>query len=112
MIVDLSFLEKFTKGNPKKIKRYISMYLQVAPDTFSRMQQNLAEKDWTNLGINAHSLMPQAEYMGIVGMKPLLGKIEEAVATGNTDELEELFEQAIQLHRDSEPVLTARLEQD
>ena len=32
-MVDLTFLEKFTKGDKNKMKRYINMYLSVAPNT-------------------------------------------------------------------------------
>ena len=44
------------------MKRYISMYLQEAPNILERMQQNLDDKDYANLAINAHSLKPQAEW--------------------------------------------------
>ena len=60
--LDLSFLYRFTKGKETKMKRYISMYLQEAPNILERMQQNLDDKDYANLAINAHSLKPQAEW--------------------------------------------------
>ena len=52
-MVDLSFLEKFTKGDTKKINRYIQLYLDVATETFNRMQDNFNANDWEQLRINA-----------------------------------------------------------
>ena len=57
-MVDLTFLRKFAKDDPKKMKRYISLYLDVAPKTFEEMQRNLTNGDWEQLRINAHSLKP------------------------------------------------------
>ncbi|MCK7590548.1 Hpt domain-containing protein [Subsaxibacter sp. CAU 1640] len=78
-MVDLGFLEKFTKGDTQKMQRYIKLYLDVAPQTFADMKQNLKDKDWEQLRINAHSLKPQAEFMGILSLKDALATIEEAV---------------------------------
>ena len=77
-MVDLTFLRKFTKDDPIKMKRYISLYLDVAPKTFEEMQRNLQDGDWEQLRINAHSLKPQAEFMGIKSLKEELIKKEEA----------------------------------
>ena len=45
-MVDLTFLKQFTKDDSKKMKRYISLYLDVAPKTFEEMQRNLQNGDW------------------------------------------------------------------
>ena len=42
-MVDLTFLKTFTRDDPKKMKRYISLYLDVAPKTFEEMQRNLKD---------------------------------------------------------------------
>lgn len=55
-MVDLTFLRNFTKDDPVKMKRYISLYLEVAPKTFEDMKRNLDHEDWKQLRINAHSL--------------------------------------------------------
>ena len=79
MTIDLTFLKKFTKDDPTKMKRYIGLYLDVAPKTFDEMKRNVANDDWEQLRINAHSLKPQADFMGINNLKEELVKIEEAV---------------------------------
>lgn len=110
-MVDLTFLKKFTKDNPQKMKRYISLYLDVAPKTFEEMQRNLKDGDWEQLRINAHSLKPQADFMGIDSLKQELIKIEEAVKTNNFNMLENLFTTSHKIAADSEIILKEMLEQ-
>jgi HPt (histidine-containing phosphotransfer) domain-containing protein len=110
-MVDLTFLKKFTKDDPKKMKRYISLYLDVAPKTFEEMKRNLANEDWEQLRINAHSLKPQADFMGIESLKEALIKIEEAVKANNFDVLENLFNASHKIAADSERILKEMLDQ-
>ncbi len=108
-MVDLSFLKKFTKEDPQKMKRYISLYLDVAPKTFEEMQRNLKDGDWEQLRINAHSLKPQADFMGISSLKEELIKIEEAVKLGNYDVVEKLFNASLAISTKSEEALREML---
>ena len=100
-MVDLSFLKTFTKGNTTKMNRYISMYLKVAPEILDRMQQNIESQNWSDLAINAHSLKPQAEYMGIPALKEVLIEIENAVKSGRTTDLSVPFENTVKLHKEA-----------
>ena len=110
-MVDLTFLRKFAKDDPKKMKRYISLYLDVAPKTFEEMQRNLSSGDWEQLRINAHSLKPQAEFMGILSLKEELIRIEEAVKSNDLDGIEELYRRAHTLSTQSELMLKEMLDQ-
>jgi HPt (histidine-containing phosphotransfer) domain-containing protein len=110
-MIDLTFLKKFTKDDPKKMKRYIGLYLDVAPKTFEEMKRNLANEDWEQLRINAHSLKPQADFMGIDSLKEELIKIEEAVKANNFDVLENLFNASHKIAVDSEILLKEMLDQ-
>ena len=109
-MIDLTFLKQFSKNNPQKMKRYISLYLDVAPKTFEEMQRNLKDGDWEQLRINAHSLKPQADFMGIDRLKEELIKIEEAVKTNNFDILENLLNTSLKIAADSEIILKEMLE--
>ncbi len=104
-MVDLSFLEKFTKNNPVKMKRYISMYLDATPKIFDDMKQYLKNEDWEQLSISAHSLKPQAELIGIYSLKEVLVEIENNVKSNQVDNLESLFEKAYHYHLESEAIL-------
>lgn len=108
-MVDLSFLKKFTKGDAKKMKRYISLYLDVAPKTFEEMQQNLIDKDWEQLRINAHSLKPQADFMGIKDLKNALIAIEDAVKSNHCENCIGLYESALKMHQETETKLRQTL---
>lgn len=107
-MVDFSFLNSFTKGNEVKIKRYINMYLQVAPETFTRMEEDIKIQNWTDLAISAHSLKPQADFMGLPDLKATLIEIEDQVKAGQTAELKSLFEKAQRLHLEAKPFLEER----
>ncbi len=104
-MVDLSFLKKFTKGDTTKIKKYVSMYLNTAPDTLEKMHQNIKDKSWPDLAINAHSLKPQAEFMGIYGLKEILIEIENKVKNTQYNDLGNLFSKAHIIHNESEKFL-------
>ncbi|MBK8521499.1 MAG: Hpt domain-containing protein [Chitinophagaceae bacterium] len=93
------------------MKRYLSLYLDVAPKTFDEMKRNLANKDWEQLRINAHSLKPQADFMGIDSLKEELIKIEEAVKANNIDVLENLVNTSLKISADSERILKEMLAQ-
>lgn len=109
-MVDLSFLEKFSKGDTNKMKRYIKIYLSFAPDTFKNMEQHVVEKDWEQLRIKAHSLKPQADYMGIPRLKSALTEIEDVVSSGKFEQLGSLFEIAQNIYYESELPLKAYID--
>lgn len=97
-MIDLTFLNKFTKGNPEKMKRYISLYLEEAPKTFEEMKRNLNDKNWEQMRINAHSLKPQADFMGILTLKNELTEIEKAVKENRISTINEHFDLAQDLY--------------
>lgn len=100
-MVDLSFLEKFTKGDIAKMTKYISMYLKMAPATFERMQQNIKDEAWQELAINAHSLKPQVDYMGIIELKGVIVEIENKAKNKQFHDLENLYKKASGIHKES-----------
>lgn len=104
-MVDLSFLEKLSRGDVPKMKRYISMYLSVAPEIFARMRKSLNEENWSDLALNAHSIKPQTDYMGIEPLKQVLMDIEYAVVNEKYQSLTSLFETAFELHEKSQIIL-------
>ena len=111
-MVDLTFLEQLTKGNNDKLKRYITLYLQVVPETFARMNENIGTKDWQALAINAHSLKPQADYIGHHRLKDVLVEMELAVKNLNVETCPGLMEQALILHKEAEKFLKEKLMSD
>ncbi|MBL0121135.1 MAG: Hpt domain-containing protein [Saprospiraceae bacterium] len=110
-MVDLTFFEKVYQRRSSKDEALHSLYLDVSPKTFEAMKLNLKNEDWEQLRINAHSLKPQADFMGINSLKEELIKIEEAVTSNNFDILENLFNTSFKIATDSEIILKEMLEE-
>jgi HPt (histidine-containing phosphotransfer) domain-containing protein len=110
-MIDLTFLKKFTNDDPKKMKRYISLYLETTPKTFEEMQLNITCGDWEQLRINAHSLKPLADYMGINNLKKNLIEIEDAVKINNIEGIEKLFNSALEIATNADYLLKDALDQ-
>lgn len=108
-MVDLSFLEKFTRNNPKKMKRYISMYLDGTPKLFEDMENYLKNENWEQLKISAHSLKPQAELIGISSLFKSLVEIEDAVKEGNYSSLKTIFINIKTIHNHSQKELKEQI---
>ena len=104
-MVDLTFLRQFTKGDKSKMQRYVRMYLDTAPQTLQQMKLSLRSQNWEQLRIQAHSLKPQAEFMGIGELKTVLMAIENDARSGAADKLSQLYERARRLHEQSVPHL-------
>jgi len=73
------------------------------------MKRNLQNGDWEQLRINAHSLKPQADFMGIKSLKEELIKIEDAVRLNKLEEIEQLFNNFLTISTNSENILKEML---
>jgi len=94
-LIDLTFLESFTKNDQGKMKRYIEMYLKSTPDIIEEFQKELENNNFENLRLKAHSIKPQAQYMGITTLKEVLIEIERVIRSGNdNDQLSSLIKKA------------------
>lgn len=98
-LIDLSFLETFTKGDKLKMKRYIEMYLKTTPLVIDELFSDLQNKDYESLQLKAHSIKPQAQYMGISDLKKCLINIDSAVKNEKGyEKLNSLLEEAKNLN--------------
>lgn len=75
-VTNLTFLKSFTSGNPEKMAKYINMFLQLAPGILTNMETHLQNKEWPQLKSVAHSLKPQAGYMGMKEAEEIIKTIE------------------------------------
>jgi hypothetical protein len=69
------------------------------------MKRNITDENWEQFRINAHSLKPQADYMGIPNLKSALVEIERSVEAGEFERLRELSEKVSVIHANSIPYL-------
>ena len=88
--INLTFLNSFTGGNPEKIKKYITMFLNHCPSQLVTMKEQLSLANYDGLRGTAHALKPQITYMGIQSGEELIKKIEQMA--GSKTEVEKLPE--------------------
>ena len=89
---DMTFLKSFTGGNPDKMKKYISMFLNYCPSQLQTMKDQLASENYDGLRGTAHALKPQITYMGIKGGEDLIKGIESiAGAKSGVEKLPEML---------------------
>lgn len=98
-VVDLSFLEGFTKGNTEKMVFYIKMYLDTASKLFDELLNHALENNWEEVYLKAHNLKAQVQYVGVTGMKEMLEEVE-LIAKQKEDKssLSELVFNAVKLN--------------
>ncbi len=64
-VTDMLFIKQFTNGNPEKIKKYTTLFLENAPKLLQQIENSLNAKDHAAIKIAAHSFKPQLTYMGV-----------------------------------------------
>ena len=87
------------------------MFLQGAPSIISAMQKSLAGSDFANFSIQAHSLKPQAEFMGLSELKGVLVQLEEQSKSDHPDtvQLQRALDQVKQMFEQARPVLEQKV---
>jgi PAS domain S-box-containing protein len=94
--VDLKYLNKLTKSNPKLMSEMIQVYLKQTPPLIESMKQSLANKDWITLKSAAHKLIPSFTIMGISpDFENMAHKIQEYAS--NIESMGDINELILQL---------------
>lgn len=63
--VDMSYLIKLTKSNPKLMAEIITVYLNQTPPLVSTMKKSFSDKQWDVLEATIHKMIPSFAIMGI-----------------------------------------------
>lgn len=79
-VLEMAFLEKFTKKNPAKMAKYIQIFLQTAPKQLKSLNESLEASNWKQLRASAHSLKSQLRYMGVFPLKETIQTVETNAA--------------------------------
>ena len=74
--VDMSYLLKLTKSNPKLMTDMITVYLKQTPPLISAMKKSFLDKDWDLLQATVHKMMPS---FTIMGMSPEIVEIAQNI---------------------------------
>jgi CheY-like chemotaxis protein len=90
--VDLSYLIRRTKSDPKLMMEMISLYLEQTPPLISTMKQSLVDKDWATLQAAVHKMIPSFSIMGISNdFEAMAKKVQEYASTQQqTDNIQDM----------------------
>ncbi|TRX43122.1 ATP-binding protein [Flavobacterium restrictum] len=93
--VDMSYLLKLTKSNPKLMTEMIRVYLKQTPPLVRTMKQSFLDKDWHLLQATIHKMLPSFTIMGInPEIAAVAHKIQEfAHKLEISDDLDQLVDQ-------------------
>jgi CheY-like chemotaxis protein len=80
--IDLDYLNRRTKSNPKLMMDMITAYLEQTPPLISAMKQSLQEQDWNSLHAAVHKMIPSFSIMGIsTDFENMAKKVQECAST-------------------------------
>jgi PAS domain S-box-containing protein len=80
--INLDYLIKRTKSDPKLIQEMISLYLGQTPYLVSTMKQSSQNKDWKLLHATIHKMIPSFSIVGINGLyEEMAKKVQEYAGT-------------------------------
>jgi HPt (histidine-containing phosphotransfer) domain-containing protein len=97
-ITDMTFLTTFSGGDTARMKKYVGMFLQIAPSQLEKIKGCISTADWDGVRANAHSLKPQISYMGIKGGDVIIKQIEnDAASRTNVENIPAMFSQIEEL---------------
>jgi CheY-like chemotaxis protein len=80
--IDLAYLIRRTKSDPKLMMEMISLYLEQTPPLITAMKQSLQDKDWASLHAAVHKMIPSFSIMGIsTDFESMAKKVQEYAST-------------------------------
>lgn len=90
--IDLDYLIRRTKSDPKLMMEMISLYLEQTPPLISAIKQSFQDRDWNSLHMAVHKMIPSFSIMGIsADYENMAKKIQEyASAQQQIDDISEL----------------------
>jgi PAS domain S-box-containing protein len=74
--VDMSYLMKLTKSDPKLMTQMINAYLKQTPPLIVAMKKSLKDKDWKMLQSAVHKMIPS---FSIIGLSPSIQEIAKRI---------------------------------
>ena len=110
-LYDLTFLNKFTQGDPEKVERYVQTYLRTSERIFSELEDAGRQGSWEDAYTKAHTVKPQVQYMGIDSLLKIIMEIEhKAKNEPGSANLAELVTKAMELYNRSANELRSYLQ--
>ncbi|PZX92071.1 hybrid sensor histidine kinase/response regulator [Flavobacterium aquariorum] len=91
--INLDYLNRRTKSNPKLMIEMIGLYLKQTPELINTLKQSLLDQDWSMLNAAIHKMIPSFSIMGIHSdFENMAKRIQEFVAIQQqNDEMESMI---------------------
>jgi len=94
--IDLAYLIRRTKSDPKLMMEMISLYLEQTPPLIRLMKQSFRDKDWISLYSAVHKIIPSFSIMGIsTDFENMAKKVQEYA--GSQQQAEGIPDMVLQL---------------
>ncbi len=87
-LVDLLMIQDRASGDIEYIKDMIKMFIDLMPEYFDELQGYYNDKNWTELGKQAHKMKTPVAYFGVETLRDLLSNIESQMRDNDISETE------------------------
>lgn len=89
-MIDRKTLLKYCDGDQELADKFLEMFSSEAREIILSMQHHLAENQWEELSISAHSIKSHLKYIGAEEAAAIANRIEQNANLGNTTMLRDL----------------------
>ncbi|MFK7925186.1 MAG: ATP-binding protein [Bacteroidia bacterium] len=72
----LVHLENLTNNNPQALARMLQLFSEAAKDNIQGIEQAIVQKDWQEISMRAHKMIPPCRHLGLEGLVSQLKAIE------------------------------------
>jgi HPt (histidine-containing phosphotransfer) domain-containing protein len=100
---DLTYLIEVSKGNDAFMLEMINIFLSKTPETLQVIEDAINTSNWEQVGFYAHKLKATYAYMGMLGLKEEIIKIEKSAK--NLEGLEEIPQLFNHLKQETTPAM-------
>ena len=85
-IVDLSILSRNVSGDPQRMRKYASMFVDAIPETLAELQSTLALADVSKLADLAHRLKASSKMVGAMSFAAMCQSLEDLDEEGSFEQ--------------------------
>jgi len=95
-LFDLSQLEEISRGSEQFIQKMCELFVSLADEITSEMQQALDQRDWPRIQKAAHKMKPSIDQFGVDSIKNTVREVEDYVMrSDNEEEFKDMVRQII-----------------
>ena len=91
-IIDLSILSRSVAGNPHKVRRYASLFVESIPETLAELETTLARRELSALADLGHRLKSSSRMVGAMGFAAMCQSLEGFRTDGTLDQARAIVE--------------------